>query len=244
MEDIQFMLKPDWVTWQDIKNCMIKAHEPLRKKGVVMQNQTMSVEEFETEYKDTTCFVALKDKEVVGMCSCKITKVKMWWHKGDIFYSFGDAIIPEYRGTDVYLGLQKIRLDYIKQSGVRVLFFNTEENNKLVQKLNMKKGAKCVKFYASPKTSYYSVVMARWLDGCPYSDGYCNFRYNLSKFLVKTLWKPGRIVRILPLRDADYKKMFDHYQLCSDMISAEDFCKKMDIKCSRFIKWGKRHNKI
>ena len=241
MEEIQYMLKPDWVTWQDIKDCMIKAHEPLRKKGVMMQNQTMTVEEFEKEYENASCFVALKGKEVVGTSSYKVRKVKMWWHKGEVVYTFGDAIIPEFRGTDIYIELQRIRYDHIKKTGIRILMSNTEENNNLAMKLNKRRGAKQVKFYASPKTWYYSVVMARWLDGCPFSDRYCVFQYKLSRFLVKTIWKPGRIVRFLPLRDADYQKVFDHYQLCANEMSEEDFCRKVEINYNRYLKWKKRH---
>lgn len=237
MEEIQYMLKPDWLSWQDIKDCMIKAHGPLRKKGVMMQNQTMTVEEFEKEYEKASCFVALKGKEVVGMSSYRVMTVNMWCHKGDVIYTFGDAIIPEFRGTDVYFGLQKIRLDSIKKSGIRILMFNTEENNKLVQKLNIKKGAKRVKFYASSKTWYYSVVMARWLDGCPYSDRWCDTHYKWSKLIVKLIWKPGRFIRFLPMKDSDYMKIYSHYQLCSHEMTLETLCQKYGISYKKYMKW-------
>lgn len=244
MDDILYILKPDSVSWQDIKDCMVKAHEPNRKKGIVMQNQSMTADELGAYLKNAYCFVALKDNKVVGTYSYIIKKVKMWWAKGDVAYTFSLAIIPEYRGTDVYFGLQKVIMQNIKKSGIRIIMSDTEEHNQIAQKLNLKKGAKLVKMYASPKTWYYSVVMARWLDGCPYSDRYCNFRYKISEFMVKTIWKPGKIIRFLPLRDSDYQKLFHHYQLCSDMISAEDFCKKIDINYNRFIRWGQHHNKI
>lgn len=206
-----------------------------------MQNQTMTIEEFEKEYENASCFVALKGKEIVGMCSYKVMTVNMWCHKGDIIYTFGDAIIPEFRGTDVYFGLQKIRLDSIKKSGIRIFMFNTEENNILVQKLNIKKGAKRVKFYASSKTWYYSVIMAKWLDGCPYSDRYCDIHYKWSRLFVKLIWKPGRIVRFLPVKDSDCQKVFDHYQLCANEMSEEDFCRKVQINYNRYLKWKKRY---
>ena len=243
MDDIKYMLKPDWVSWQDIKECMIKAHDPLRKKGVIMQNQTMTAEEFEMEYKNAFCFVALNGKDVVGTCALKIVKVNRWWHKGDTLYHFGDAIVPEFRGSDVYFGLQKIRSDFEKDTGIRVIYFNTEENNKLVQKLNLKKGAKRVKLFASSKTWYYSVVMARWLDGCPLSDCYCNLRYKLSNFLVKMTWKPGRIIRFIPMRDSDFRKIHDKYQLCSNVMSDEDFCKKLGVDYKKYKSWVNRHIK-
>lgn len=196
MKEIQYTLKPDWVTWEQIKECMSKAHEPNRKKGIVMQNQFMSIEEFEEYYKNAFCFVALEDNQVIGTSSFKIMKRNVWWAKNKpVAYEFGDAIIPKYRGTDVYYDLLALRAKHIEDAGIRILQFDTAENNKLVQKLSVKKGAKRVKLYSSRKTWYYSVVMVKWLDGCPYSNRYCDFRFKLSSFIVKTVFKPGRKFR-------------------------------------------------
>ena len=196
MGDIKYMLKPEWVTWEQIKECMSKAHEQNRKKGIVMQNQFMSIEEFEQYYKNSFCCVALKDNQVIGTSSFKKIKRNSWWTKKEpAAYEFGDAIIPEYRGTDVYFDLLAFRAKQIENAGIRILQFDTAENNKLVQRLSIKKGAKKVKLYSSKKTWYYSVIMVKWLDGCPYSDWYCDFRFKLSSLIVKTIFKPGRKCR-------------------------------------------------
>lgn len=196
MNDIQYLLKPEWVTWEQIKECLSKAHEPNRKKGIVMQNQFMSIEEFKDYYKDSFCCVALKGNQVVGTSSYKILNRNDWWSKKKLVaYEFGDAIIPEYRGTDVYFDLLAFRAEHIADAGIRILQFDTAENNKLVQKLSIKKGAKRVGIYSSSKTWYYSVIMVKWLDGCPFSNRYCNFRYKLSCLMVKTIFKPGRKFR-------------------------------------------------
>jgi len=47
MDGINYMVRPDWVTGSDIKACLMKAHDPNRSKGVVMQNQIMTPEELE-----------------------------------------------------------------------------------------------------------------------------------------------------------------------------------------------------
>lgn len=196
MDNIQYMLKPDWVTLADIKDCLIKAHEVNRKKGIVMQNQFMSVEELGDYLKDAFCFVAVEDKRVIGTASLKYIELNKWWAKGLAAYTFMDAILPEYRGTDVFFNLNNLRNKYVSDSGVKILFFDTAENNKLVQKLNIRQGARRVQFFASKKTWYYSVMMAYWLDGeCPYSERYCNVMFSIYKFLVKLIWKPGHKFR-------------------------------------------------
>lgn len=71
-----------------------------------------------------------------------------WWARGkDVSSHCLDAIVPEYKGTDVYLGLQKIWRQYDFDHGLRIIEFSTHENNKLVIKLNLKSGAKFVRYF-------------------------------------------------------------------------------------------------
>ena len=73
-----------------------------------------------------------------------------------------------------------------------MICFNTSEQNKIVQKINLKRGAKYVQFAKAKRSKYYSVVMARWLHGCPYPDWFCNFMFKLSKIVVKMTWKQNK----------------------------------------------------
>lgn len=193
MEEITYTIKPDWVTWEAVKECLLRAHEPNRAKGIVMHNQYMRPDEFEGHLKDAHCFVALKGEEVVGFMAFKILKCKKWWAKGqNVIYNCMDAIIPEYQGSDVYLELRRFREQHIKETGLRIIQSTTAENNTMVLKISAKRGGKNVRLIASSDTDYYSVVMVRWLDGCPFSDRYIDLRFKLSCFLTKLLYKPGK----------------------------------------------------
>ena len=195
MAEIQYILKPDWISWADIKECMYQAHAMNRKKGVVMQNQFMNEAEFAEYYRGALCFVALDEGKAVGTVSTRFLKRNTWWAHGLVAYNFGDAILKAYQGTDVTERLNELRLQEIDKAGIRIISFDTAEHNQLVQKINLKRGARRIKLYASRKTWYYSVVMVIWRDGCPFSERYTNFRFALSAFLVKLIWKPGRKVR-------------------------------------------------
>lgn len=195
MSELKYMLKPDWISWESIRDCIVRAHETNNKNGFRMHNQVMSVQELEDYLRNAYCFVAVQGDKVVGTNSLKIIKPKCWWANGDVGYECLTAIIPEYRSTGAYFGLRKIRTQYAKSLGLRVLQFDTHEDNKNVQMIDQKFGFKFVRYFASAKTDYYSVVMAKWLDGCPYSDRYCNFRFYLSKFLTRLFFKPGRKLR-------------------------------------------------
>lgn len=195
MDDIEVMLKPEWVSWDSIKDCLVQAHEFNRKKEVYMHHPEMSSHELALYLKDAYCFVAISGDKVVGTAALKIINSNSWWAKGKIGYTCFDSIAQGYKGTDAYFDLRELRNKYIKDLGIRVLQFDTHINNQVVQKLNLKRGFKFVRFCAFSTTNYYSVVMVKWLEGCPFSDSYINFRFRLSKFLTKLVFKPGRKLR-------------------------------------------------
>ena len=193
MEELQFMEKPDWVTWESILECIKKSHKKNEKRGFHMTNQDMDAEGLQNKLKNGHCFVSLEGQKVVGTCSTIIKNGNRWWSKGKIVaYNCLDAVLPEYQGTDVFFGLRTLRSQFIKESKVDIIQLNTAEQNKVIQKMALKRGAKYVRYSATGKgANYYSVIMAEWLNSCPFSEKYCNFRFKLSKYLIKALWRPG-----------------------------------------------------
>lgn len=195
MSAIKYMLKPESVSWEAIKECLVLAHESNSRNGFSMYNSMISVLELEDYLKGGYCFVAMQGEKVIGTNSLKVITSKSWWANGNVGYECLTAIVPEYRNSGAYFGLRKLRTEYAKKLGIKILQFDTHENNKSVQMIDRKFGFKYVRYCAFPMTDYYSVVMVRWLDGCPYSDKYINFRFKLSKFLTKLVFKPGRKFR-------------------------------------------------
>ena len=193
MDKIQYLEKPDWVTWESIMECIRNSHKVNDKRGFHMLNQEMSVDDLKKKLRNGHCFVAIDGNKVIGTGSSIIRAGNRWWSWGKkVAYNCLDAIIEEYQGTDVYFGLREVRSRFLKEVGVDIVQFNTAEQNKVVQKIALRRGAKYVMFSATAKgADYYSVVMANWLTGCPYPDWFINFMYKLSKVVVKMFWKPG-----------------------------------------------------
>jgi hypothetical protein len=193
MGDIKFMLKPDSVSWDEVQECHRKAHEKNNKKGFQMHAQALTGEDLRKDIGDGFCFVALDEDKVVGTASLVFSKSKFnWWTRQKVAYTCYDGILPDYWGTDVFFGLDSLRNRYILESGVKIRQCNTAENNKSVIKLCKRGGYKLVQYSATGRgASYYSVIMCKWDDGCPYSDTFCNFMFKLSRFVIKALWKPG-----------------------------------------------------
>lgn len=191
MSDMKFMEKPDWVSWEEIRKCINAAHQTNKKRGFEMLNSKLSAEELAEKLKDCHCFIALEGDEVVGTASVKLQKKYKWWNHDTVAYYCYDAVLPKYRGTDVFFGINMIRWQFVNDTGIRIHQFNTAEHNKTVIKINQKDGFKLVQFAPTGKgANYYSVTMVKWDDGCPYSDKLINFMFNLSKIVSRSFFRP------------------------------------------------------
>lgn len=193
MSEILFMEKPDWVSWDNICKCIHASHQTNKKWGFEMLNSRITASELSERLKDGKCFVAIDNQTVVGTVSLKIQKnSKKWWAKDILSYHCYDAILPNYRGTDVYLGLKKMRDSYDKDMGIKMIQCNTAEHNKTIIKINEKMGYKLIRFTPTMKgANYYSVTMVKWIEDCPFPNWFLKFMFYLSKVVSKTLWKPG-----------------------------------------------------
>lgn len=192
MEEIQYLEKPDWVSWDSVHECLVKAHAINEKKGFHMKNQDLDGEDIKRKLQDGHCFVAMLGTKVIGVHGLSFIRVNHWWARETVAYTCLDAILPEYIGTDVFFELQDLRMKYIKSSGVNIIQCNTAEQNEMVLKICQKKGYRKVRYSATGKgADYYSIIMAKWLNGCPFSKKYCDFMFNLSKYIIRAIWNPG-----------------------------------------------------
>lgn len=197
MEEIRIMEKPEWVTWDEVQECIYKAQQTNNKKGFDMNFGHRTGKELCEKVGDGCCFVALNEQNrVVGTVSLKVSDIRFWWHKGKAGFHGYEAVDPKYRGTDVYFDLHAALIAKEKELGLKVLWATTAEKNNVVIKSAVRKGWKQVQYTPNTKgCDYYSVVIAYWRDGCPYSDRTINFMFKLSKMVVRILYKPGRINR-------------------------------------------------
>lgn len=82
---IRIVKKPDYITYEQIQECLDKAHEVNAKKGLNYATQGQSVEKLIEKLKDSVTYVALTpDNEVVATASVLFRKINYWYHNGDI----------------------------------------------------------------------------------------------------------------------------------------------------------------
>lgn len=197
MDDIRVMEKPDWISWDAVQQCIHDAQLTNIKDGFDMYFGHMSGDDLRKAVGDGFCFVALnKDNRVIGTLSYCVTNIKFWFHRGKAGFYCYEGILPEYRSSDAFFELHRMADEKGRELGLDVTWGSTSEKNKKIIKINELQGWKRVQYSASGTgVDYYSVIMAHWAKGCPYKDSRINFMFNLSKRVVRFLFKPGKVFR-------------------------------------------------
>lgn len=196
MRDIRIIEKPDWISWDDIHDCLWEAHESNRKIGVNMRTAYLSGEELKKRIGPRgKCFVALVDGNFAGTASIKSVSRNTWYHKGELCDFILVGIYPQYKGLGIYKMLLRECASVSMNLGINVVELDTAEGNTYMQAISKKHGFKCVAVKASPYTKHYSVVLAMWTNGCPFYESYVKFRFKLQEVLYKLRFKRGHIKR-------------------------------------------------
>ena len=105
---------------------------------------------------------------------------KTWYNKGSYAYICFDAVIPEYSGEGIFKLLDNKREQLATGLGYKTLVFDTHSRNVHRQQMAERNGYRLVRFFRAASKDHYSVVMAKWLDGCPHSSFYCWMKYKMS----------------------------------------------------------------
>lgn len=194
--EIIYSKKPDWISWDAVQECQAKAHKKNISKGLKMHCSELTGEELAHSLKNGICYVALDGTKVVGTTSLIIQeKSFLWYRRKRMGYLGMEGILPEYQGTDVFMGLQDIRNKDIINEKVEILYFDTAESNTIVRKLQSRLGFKNCYYISFRSTDYYSVTMAKWIIGKPIPTFLLNLFFYISEKYVKFRYKPHRIKR-------------------------------------------------
>lgn len=168
--------KPDWVSWEEIKECLSEAHAENRRNGINMSYPSQPAGMIRDRVgEDGKMFVALDGRKVVGTASVRVKNVNNWFHTGRTAYFGFGAVHPEYQGKGVYKKLSAARYEYLATTDLRTIFMDTHLDNKHIQHIFAAQGFKYVDLKRTP--DHFSVRMFKWLDGCPYSDFKCRMMY-------------------------------------------------------------------
>lgn len=191
VDPIVYLEKPDRVSWEDIRSVIWQAHADNFAKGVFMRYATLSAEEIRERVEGAgTMFVAMAGERVVGTAAVVARRFRLWCGWGDYAYFCFAAVHPEYTGRGIYHELCRICEDRARTMSLSRMLYDTNEKNVKVLEISQASGYRPVGH--KRWEDHYSLVMAKWLDGCPFKDWQCRLMFRLSKgvsFLLKPLWR-------------------------------------------------------
>lgn len=186
---IQIIVKPDWVSWDDIHNVLVQAHAVNRTKGINMRKPSLPGEEIKKEIGDDgIMLVALDGDKVVGSAALLVKENTTWYNNGPYGYLCFAAVLPEYNGMGIYKCLCEKREKIARERGVEKLCFDTHHLNKHVIEINETKGFK--KVDVKLLHDHWNVVLFKWMEGCPYNSIKCVFEFYIrvaKMLLIKTI---------------------------------------------------------
>ena len=177
---IEIIEKPDWVSWNDIRCFLFEAHTNNRAKGINMTHYQWSAEKIrESLGEKGIMLVALEGKKLVGTAGIAEKFGKSWYANGRYAYECYAGVLPDYAGQGIFKQLEIKREELAKRYGYEKLLGDTNSKNIHRQKIALKNGFRLVRFFRA--SDHYSVVMVKWLNGCPYSKFYCWMKFQQSK---------------------------------------------------------------
>lgn len=170
--------KPEWVSWEEIKQCLLDAHAVNRAKGINMTHYQWPVEKIR-EYigPNGVILVALDGSKVVGTAAISEKEGKAWYAKGRYAYMCFVSVLPQYSGQGIYGKLAQLCEKIAKEQDYHVWVLDTHEKNKNMQRIVKANGYHLVGYFRTMNKDHFNVVMAKWPDGCPNSKCYCKLRF-------------------------------------------------------------------
>jgi hypothetical protein len=113
--DIKIIEKPDWVSWEDIKQCLYEAHSVNRAKGINMAHYQWPAEKIKESLGEKGfMLLALDGDKLVGTAGIGEKIGKNWYANGRYAYECFASVLPEYAGKGIYKMLEIRREEKLK----------------------------------------------------------------------------------------------------------------------------------
>ena len=182
-EKITVIERPKTISWEEISSVLKRAHEENVHKGIVLPYPHLPPEVLKkkTEGLGGRIFVALYDGHVVATGAVAIIEKSFWCGKGKYAYCFLDAVLPKFAGKGLYGEIVKVQEEYARNHTLDRMMFDTDERNKRMLAISKRYDYRYVQYRV--RDGHNSVVMVKWLNGCPYSRLKCALMF----FCIK--WK-------------------------------------------------------
>ncbi|MBR1456674.1 MAG: GNAT family N-acetyltransferase [Oscillospiraceae bacterium] len=189
--------RPETVSFEAIHRLLYAAHAANREAGLHVKTAELPADELEAQLGgDGRCFVALDGDEPVGVTAVRILERKRWYAKGRVADQIFVAVLPAYAGRQISSRLHDRVVAFARENGLGQIELRTASANAAMQRACAAWGFRRVDYAAFRGVDHYTVILHKWLDGCPYPAWETELRFALKKRLVRLRFKPGRVPRL------------------------------------------------
>ena len=185
MSEIIVTKRPETVSWASISEVLHRAHADNVRRGIRMGYPQLPPDQLreKTEGRGGEMLVALADGRLVGTAAVVRIEKMFWCGRGPYAYCFLDAVVPEYAGKGVFGQLEALPIQWARREGIACMLLDTNERNKRMLRHCRKNGYRAVDYRI--RDGYHSVILVKWLDGCPYPRIWCWIKYLHKKWKRK-----------------------------------------------------------
>ncbi len=195
---IRIMKQPDWIGDDQIAALLHAVHRTTAQAGMFFSAGEDGAEALRKRLGDNGCFFVAVDEEdrLAGVAGIAFyPSCSGWYGKGRPCAEIKLVGVDEaYRQQGISNRLYEEVCAYGFQS-VELMIMTTAENNRVVVEANSRHGWTPVDFKSFKRTNYYSVVMARWKEGCPFGRLSCRLRFLLQKMRTRLIYRADGKVR-------------------------------------------------
>lgn len=194
--DLNICPRPIDISFNDIQKLLSEAHKTNREKNLIYATEIQSVETLQGKItKDSVCYVALQNQELVGTMTVSFRTLNYWYHTGEVAIIKLVGVLPKLRGKGVASTLLKKCISVAWEKGVKVIVMDSAEKNLSLKALALNHGFNIVDYCVYEGNNFYTTVYALWQSSCPYHSVYRWFKYTLKRIYIRVFFRTGKVSR-------------------------------------------------
>lgn len=186
VDSFDYCEKPASVSYEAIHELLWESNIHNRKQGFFLSTSMLCGDMLKQRIgNDGFCFVALDGEKLIGTLSIRFVERNKWYAKGKIPDYILAGVLPEYQGRHINSRLSELAFRKLMDLGHSIVELDTAEHNEHAIAVYEHLGFKKVGFKSNIGGDHYSVVMAKWLKPCKFSEFEINLRYLMKKIYTK-----------------------------------------------------------
>lgn len=195
-QTITVMEKPDWISYDEIAELLHQAHRQNVEQGLQYMAASQNGEEIQKRlHGPARLYVALNEnRELIGVSAIELKEHSKSWYGLNKPYGLVklEGVRPDCQGMGVQSTLRREIEKYAFQH-VDLLQLDTAEKNHHAVAVFKKQGWIPVSYLSRKTNNFYSIIMAKWKNGCPFSKAECAFRFWKRKLqIIRHYTKDGQ----------------------------------------------------